>query len=362
MTFALIATILCAICMAVMLVADKLMLGDCYQGKPNHAWFVSSVAGGAFGLILTLLIWISIASLSEIGDFVTILEASINLLFWKGLLVMVAGACGVQVLFHYFHCFNEDAHSASIAGWIAATPIFVFCATVALLLFQSVFSVNVINESSISIHPIFILGAIVATIGLILFESVSNQVVKNLNNYRKDLALMLTFNVIGIILLQQVLVSENVYGTSLYIIALLPYYWIGFFAGARILLPKKERAAFKQNWRGSIRFSLQAILFVEVIGMLVFCFEYFGLSKLDPTYVSIIVGSHIFLVYFIDSFFIKFASRMRLKNQDTIKLLGLTVSVHNLPKEKSGFKTKIFERIAIFVTVSGIVMSSLYIQ
>jgi hypothetical protein len=362
MTFALIATVLCAVCMALMLVADKLMLGDCYQGKPDHAWFASSVAGGTFGLILTMLIWISIASLSETGDFVTILNACIDLFIWKGILTLVAGACGVQVLFHYFHCFNEDAHSASIAGWIAATPIFVFCATIILILAQSLLGIHIINESSISIHPIFILGAVIATAGLILFESHSGQVVKNVGKYRKDLAMMLGFNVAAIILLQQVLVSKNIYGESLYIIALLPYYWIGFFAGARILLPKSERNAFKRNWQTNIRFSLRAVLFVEVIGMLVFCFEYFGLSKLDPTYVSIIVGSHIFLVYFIDLLLIKTASHMKHENHNSIRILGLNISIDNLPQEKESFKTKMFERLAILTTVTGIIISSLYIQ
>ena len=106
MTVALLSTILSSFFMALMIVTDKLMLSQCYENQPKQAWFISSLAGSVFGLTLTFLMWVAVAIISPNGTFGMIFFASIDLFFWNGLAIMLAGVLGIQILYHYFNCFK----------------------------------------------------------------------------------------------------------------------------------------------------------------------------------------------------------------------------------------------------------------
>ncbi len=349
MITAIIASFLGAVCMALMVTTDRLMVGDCYQGKSNQAWFVSSLAGSAFGLILTAIVWLGSVHFGLVDSIQALFVFAYELLFWKGLAALVVGALGVQILLHYFRCFEENAHSAAIAAWFAATPIFVF---VGMLLFGAVVHIN--GVSATSTEPIWVLGVILATGGLILFERITGGPAGNVKKYKNELVLLLVFNVLYAVALKQTFSIERTGPGMLEAIALMPFYWIGFAAGMRVMISKKERDAFRNNWHKRIRYFVIPILFVEVIGMLVFFFEYIAFTSLDPSLVTIIMGAHVFLVYIFDLMLGRLRHRMELRNQRKLYIAGMRILQHKLPQPKLNLAVVCAELIAILTATAGI--------
>lgn len=362
MTLAIISTVFSSVCMALMIVTDKHLLGQCYDNKPRQAWFISSLAGSAFGLILTFLMWMVVALISPHGTLLMIFLASVDLFFWQGFIVFIAGIIGIQILFHYFNCFSEDASSASIAAWIAATPIFILLtfALVGIFSYLGGFPYGVILIKSI--HPVFVIGTIIATIGLIVFEYISNPNKTSENRYKKSLFFLIIYNVIYSILLQYILSQESqAYSHGMYILALLPYLWVGFASGARDIFNKIKRVDIINNWRTNIKKYWQIILLVEVIGMFVFYFEYFGLADLNAAYVSVITSSHVLLVYFLDFLLIVYLAN---KNKYNIKITAeqnLKVDASNLLYPVKTISKRILEVLVLMVVVIGIALATIYL-
>jgi hypothetical protein len=335
MLFGITTAALSSVFMAIMMIADKLMVRNCYNGSKISAWFVSSVAGSCLGLLLTAVCWIIFSTFSESVTLIGLFQTALNLFFWSGFFVLVSGIFAVQLLYHYFACFTEDAHIATISSWIAATPIIIFITALATNQFTNVFfDIEYISVGSLQLG--FIISITLATLCLVAFEVVTNKETSGKKIYAFDLCLMIICNILYIVSLEFILKQEPApYNHLVYIVALLPYFWIGFAAGGRVYLSKTKREEIKRTWRSSIRNFLPIILFVELIGMLVFYFEYFGLSELTASYVALIVGAHIVIVYLIDYFFIN--------------------------KEYKSTRTTIIEFALVICTVIGITTASFYI-
>jgi hypothetical protein len=344
--------------MALMISFDRLMVGDVYRNNATHAWFVSSLAGASFGLILTALVWAGAIHFEVVESFSALIETLTSSFLYSGVLMFLCGALGVQILFHYFTCFSNKANSTAIASWIAATPIFIFIGMLAIsfIIEMSLPFSSVLTDTTV-LHPIFIAGTVLATFGLVIFEQTQNRDVGgSATSYRFHLVMMLVCNVAYTILLQQILVGvPGGIDESVFVLALLPLYWLGFGVGIRALFKKEARKSFAQTWRKKIRYYVGIILFVEVIGMLVFFFEYLGIAELDPTYVNIILGAHIFLVYAIDQLFARLRNRMDQNKEHTRKVLGMRIHIRSLPRS-SILHSK--ELLALGATIVGIILAS----
>jgi len=362
MTIAIISTAISSVCMALMIVTDKLMLNQCYESKPRQAWFISSLAGSVFGLILTFIMWGAIAAVSTSGTFIMLLSASIDLFFWQGLVVLVAGILGIQILFLYFNCFGEEASSASVAAWIAATPIFILLTFVFLGLISQLTGFYTASTLTQSIHPIFVISTIITTFALIGFEYVSNSDKIFQNKYRKSLILLISYNVFYSILLQYVLSSEpGKYSHSMYVLALLPYLWVGFATGTRDILNKNRRKEIFDNWHLNVKKYWKLILMAEIIGMFVFYFEYFGLADLNAAYVSVIIGAHVLLVYLLDFLLILYIHSkhnhfIKINKTQTL-IIDETIPLYQVKT----IKVRIVEILFLTTTVVGIIVTTMYI-
>lgn len=325
---------LSAFFMSVMVITDKLMVKNCYGDSKNSAWFISSLFGSVLGLIFTLLTWFTIALISPEGTFRQIVEAFLDLWYWQGIIITICGALAVQLLFHYFACFTENAPISIIAGWLAATPLFIYLASIVFaVISNALFEESYIN---VVISKEFFLGFIVAIISLISFEIYNNSTgSKTIKGYYgKHLFMIVLINIIYTIGIEYTLnFKHGYYSYSMYTLALLPYFWIGFAFGIRALTNESKRVVIKHYWKNNIYKFLPIIFVVEIVGMLVFYFEYFGLSKQSASTVSLIIGSHIILVYIFD----------------------LLIS-----KEISTLKNKIINGILIFTSAVGIVLAGYF--
>lgn len=322
--FGFIFAFLSALFLTAMVLTDKFLIHRCYENNKFSAWFVSSVFGSVLGLLLTFLLWIVLSIINEIGTLRMIWDASIELLLWDGILILISGVFAVQVLYHYFSSFSEDAPVGTIAGWIAATPLFIFIATIGLIQ-VSQYS-ELINYEKSNFGLIFFIGFVLAISGLILFEKQAgdSQYISNGKTYRKHIALLIVFSVFYSLTIEYVLQkSHPIFSNEMKLIALLPYFWIGFGYGITVLLNRTNRALVTYQWRKTIRRYLPIIITVEIIGMLVFYFEYLGLSQSSATYVSLIIGGHVIFVYLFD----KLIEKEKMKLHEVFFIFVATVGI-----------------------------------
>jgi hypothetical protein len=136
----------------------------------------------------------------------------------------------------------------------------------------------------------------------------------------------------------------------------MPYYWIGFAAGMRVMLRGGEWATFRSNWRKRIRYFIVPILFVEVIGMLVFFFEYVGLTSLDPTLVTVIMGTHVLLVYALDLSLGRLRHWMEERKIHHMYIGGIRLLAHKLPEPKFNSKIVFLETCLILMATVGVTL------
>ncbi len=354
MEIALAASILSSICLALMVVTDRLMVGDCYESNSNHAWFVSSAAGSLFGIILTLLVSFGMILANQI-TLSQLLNEIVAIFWWQGLAMIGIGAVAIQLLLHYFRCFAEEAHAASIASWLAATPIFVY---LGMLLITALFG-DIETITDYLQLPLF-LGVVLATAGLVLFERLTSGKGAGTGKYKRDLLLMILCNVIYIVGVKAVF-EHTESGTSFTnVLALMLFYWIGFAAGIRVLWRRERRSDFIVNWQKKIRHYVLPILFVEIIGMLVFWFEFLGLTELEPTFVSIIVGANIFLVYLMDIGLGILRQKLEKSASKEIIFFDIHLATANLPIIQNKITHLTLEVGAILITTIGISLASMY--
>ena len=285
-----------SVSLGVMLIFDRVMVSDCYRGNSRQAWLVSSVLGAAFGLFATAAVWMVISRIP--GTSLGSLWLNFLDLFWPaGLLMLVAGAITIQTMAHYFNLFtgseNDAPNETLIAMWLSSSPIFIFIA----FLFLSSLDLDVLQGSGIEktrTSLFFALSIVLAVLCLAGVEYFDSPVSHRSTVRYSEIFKMLTCIVGYTIIISSILRADNV--DPIHSASLQPYYWIGYLAGARVLLNPKDRLDFRANWP-RLRLFAGIILAVEVVGMLVYFFEYYALGSIDAALVNLVVGGHVLVVF-----------------------------------------------------------------
>jgi len=299
--------ILSSLFMAAMVITDKLLLKKLYDNDKLSAWFVSSVLGSIIGFSFTLLLWLLISIAHPNGTVIDIVDATKSIFWWQGVAIFLSGFLAIQLLKQYFYCFSYNISASTVAGWLASTPLFIlvtlyiFKETIIFLGLQDVIASNPITLK-------FIIGFTMATFGLIIFEKLAPTNNSEVINYKKSsyhITLMVVLSVIYAILIDITLsFKSSIYSSEMLTVALMPYFWVGFASGITLISSNSDRqsitvalVALKKYW--------PIIVIVEIIGALIFFFEYLGISYLNAAYVALITSSHIILVYFVDKIIFK---------------------------------------------------------
>ncbi len=355
MTTALIATMLSSICTAIMVVSDRFIVTDYYEGKHRHAWIVSSVFGTILGLTLSLLVIFYGIFTGKIESFSILFASILELFWWEGIAMMAGGILVIQMLYHYFACYAEEANSTLVAAWMGVTPIAAIIAYSVLGYFFEEFS----TLGELGLYWVF--GVLLATLGLILFEYLLNREEQGSGVlYYKHMCMFVGLSTIYSLLLHFIFTESKGLATeTIGVYALLPFYWIGFAAGGRSLLTnKKERVEFLLAWKKRIRRFLFPIIIVEIIGMLIFYFEYFGLTGLNPAYIGVVIGANVFLVYILDLLLGWYRKQIEQRGMKHVVVLGFTLTAEALPITRTSVTKICLELLIIAVTVIGIVLAS----
>ncbi len=333
MSLAILSAVISSLSLSLMILFDRLMMGDCYKNRPDHAWLVSSVAGATFGLTATGITWVLYSTVLEV-TIRELLDLSISLLWPSGLLMIIVGAINIQVMRHYFRLFipdkNQNVNETAVAMWLAAVPIFIFLATIALKqlpLHDSILSGLAQSNLSVSFGVAIVL-AVLTMIGFEYFTTGQEAFrLERVGEIIKMIAAIVCYMLLSSTLLRD---AES---SVMITLALQPFYWIGFAAGSRLMLSKTNRGIFIESWP-TIKIFLVPILIVEVIGMMVYYFEFFALSGADPTLVNLITGAHIIPVFILSLCLYRLRKRMELAGTKQQWLWGLSFTTEKLPSER----------------------------
>lgn len=347
--------------LALMVITDRLMVGDCYRNNPRQAWIVSSTNGMIAGLIITVVTWLIYSQFTYAG-FIDMLNQAVSLAYPYGAWMFLSGMLAVQVLRHYFQAFvPEKGHAVNetaIAIWLASSPIWIFAA-IALIQWSDVSLGHLIGLGKAEVSWQFGALMCLTVVSLAFFEKSGQQdlgwaaLLKS--NYVKQVILLQLCMVAYIVIMSGVLAGLSDMPSTL---ALLPFFWIGFGAGLRQLFRKTDREALKKNWR-RICFFWRPIVVVEVIGMLVFYFEYLAISETDPTLVNLIISAHVALVFLFNLYLRNVREKMEQAGQRKLWFWGIRLVARKLP-EKS--QKVLDEFIWLGVSVLLLVASILYLS
>jgi hypothetical protein len=341
-----IAAIISAVCLAVMVILDQLMMKDIYNNSPAQAIIVSSVGGTIFGLVSTFIWWII-----DPNTFTILAQNALLWLYPYGLLIVIAGGISSQVLHQYFICFSKNADGNIVASWLAATPIFVYITVLVLEALDLLHSESLYSISTIA-------GVLLTTVGLHALERVSSANQIEPAKYQSNLVMFLVLSVIYIILIDWTLDTGAVVlgvSTSTLTITLLPWFWIGFLYGARTALNKEHRAAFRANWSTVKQFALP-ILFLEVIGMYVFFFEFVGLGELDPVSIALITGLHAVVVWIASVGLGTYSRRTVDRAESSVMVWKLQISKEALQQFALPVSVRYKQAFCVVVTMTGILL------
>ncbi|MGI9614696.1 MAG: hypothetical protein ACR2QO_17430 [Acidimicrobiales bacterium] len=346
-----------SLCLAFVVIFDRLMVADCYRNRPDHAWLVSSLAGSVFGLVATAGGWviITITTDTTMGSLVTTAGS-----LWpsRGSLMVLSGALAIQVTRHYFRLFAPTDGAApvnetAIAMWLASTPIFIYVAVAALQVSGLDRGVLTgLDEANVSwTFGLLVLATVAA---LLRFEAVSTDDENGTAlTHFTQVALLLATTVAYTVILSAVLLPA---GTDLEAaMALLPLYWVGFAAGGRILLVAHERSDFRRNWRRVKRFIIP-IAVAEVFGMAMFFSEFLALGTADPTLVNLIISAHVLLVFLIVLRLVHIRESMEEAGVRRRWFLGVRLVQRRLPERVSPIKPQL---IWLSASMIGLVSASL---
>jgi len=355
MSIALIAAFISSVSISLMIIFDRLMVNDCYDKKPGLAWFVSSVVGGVLGFFVTGIVWLSYYLFSNVN----LVELLKDIWYPYGLWMILAGAFVAQYLRYYFRVFipendTDDINETGIAMWLASSPVFIILAImlanslgINFGIFQGLEKVNT--------TPLFILGVLITTVGLVAFEKVGNAKLHEEGRkvYAKKITIMMLFIVIYTLIVSSVMLTlGNLYSNMTAIaFAVLPFYWIGFSIGALLYTKSSFRTEVKNSW-SSMTYFVIPIFVAEIIGMSIFFFEYIGLSGVDPTLVNLILSTSVLLVYFLNYILKNIRTKIEKTGAKTWNFLSFTVSIDALPKAV-GRNVKL-EIVFIILTLVGL--------
>jgi hypothetical protein len=337
---------LSAVCLAIMVILDQLMMKDIYNNSPAQAIIVSSVGGTFFGLLSTFIWWI-------IDPNAFTMLAQNALLWWYpyGLLIVIAGGISSQVLHQYFICFSKNADCNIVASWLAAAPIFVYITVIlletsGLLQTKSLYSLSTIA------------GVLLTTAGLHALERVTSVNQVGPAKYQSNIVMFLVLSVIYIILIDWTLdTGAEVLGvsTSTLTMTLLPWFWIGFLYGARTALNKEHRATFRANWSTVKQFALP-ILLLEVIGMYVFFFEFVGLGELDSVSIALITGLHAVVVWIASVGLGVYSRHIVSREESFVTVWKLQISKEALQQFALPISARYKQAACVLVIMAGILL------
>lgn len=320
-----------SLCLAFTIIFDRLMVGDCYRNMPAQAWLVSALAGSFYGLVATAICWVAYAGVTGIG-IASLANRAIALALPNGLVMLGAGAITVQTMCHYFRLFvperGQDVNETAVALWLSSSPLFIFISIYALNSFGvQIAGFDGLAAANISLK--FGVAVAVVVLAFVLFEKYDGgDAGRGRMNYA-EVGKMLGC-IVAYTLIIAATVNQTGFGTT-EALALQPYYWFGFLAGARVWLKPSCRADFKANWKRLRKF-LRVIGIVEVLGMSVYFLEVFALSDVDPTLVNLIIGGHVTVVFLFGVALGFLRRRMQAHHQKRQWLFGLRFVQHKLPE------------------------------
>jgi hypothetical protein len=342
--FTLVGTLL----MAGTVIADKLTLGDLYEGNTRKAWFVSSALGAIIGLIATYVAWIALGNPDSSMEQLYALTKEHTTL---AILMFLTGAIASLSLPAYFK-FLGSRPSTSAAIAIAATPAFVFAA-------QKI----VFGQTWLSAE---VLSVIVAVGGFILYEWFENLSAEDepeteeveegaTSNPYWWLVAFVTADVTYLVLMEYVLGSISTdlsLSTTVTGFVAMPLYWLGFAIGALCYFWKDVSSFVKKKLFKDWRF-VALILGIELIGGLFYYFELLGVAGLDVSYATLIIGAHVIGVYLFDLYI-----RHRLQNNTTeqVSIFFFKLAAEDLAEYNKAPKWLWLQFFAIIVVLIGLAL------
>jgi hypothetical protein len=316
--------------LAVMISLDRVMMGDVYRNRPDHAWFVSSVLGAVFGAIATLGA-IALSGVSGAGGSMARVGAA-PIAWTDAALMALAGALSAQVLRHYFSLFipraGDHPNETSIALWFSSTPIFLFLALVAVRQAAPLGALPIGGLAAANTSASFGLLVAASVLALAFFEICDVRDEERSRNRYRDIVLMIGFEIAYALVVSAVLRREGV--TTDRTLTLQLFYWLGFAAGVRVLASRSFRREARSSWRRLSKFA-RFILLIEVVGMGVYLFEYFAYAAVDPTTVKVVTGSHVAGVFVISLLLSALRARLQGRGVRRLWFLGLRLTTARLP-------------------------------
>lgn len=320
-----------AFSLGLVLIFDRVMVSDCYRGSSRQAWLVSSVLGAVFGLIATAIIWVLASTQPETG-MARLVSAFHDLLWPQGVLMLVAGAMTIQTMEHYFSLFKsseaEAPNETLIALWLSSSPIFIFLAffMVSSAGFEALQGSG-IEKSNFTLPFAF---SIVLAVFFIAAAEYADAPKGQTSTVRYSEIIKMLSCIVGYtLIISGILRADEI--DQIHSIALQPYYWIGYLAGARVLLTRKDRLEFKRNWP-RLKIFWRLIVAVEILGMLVYFLEYYGLGNIDAALVNLILGGQVVVVFLLSLLLSRTRSRFEAEGIRRKWFLGLRLVTHRLPK------------------------------
>lgn len=245
--------------------------------------------------------------------------------------MLIAGAITIQTMAHYFNLFSSAGHDSPnetlIALWLSSSPIFIFGAVFVLSSLKlDVFEETGLSNSNTSIWFAFALLLAVASLSAVeYFDSPLQQ--KSSMRYSEIFKMLACIVGYSLIISSILRAEDNTKATT---IALQPYYWIGYLAGARVLISVKDRTDFRINWP-RLKIFAKLILAAEVVGMLVYFFEYYALDNIDATLVNLVLGGHVIIVFILALALSRTRARFEAAGIRRKWVLGLRLVTHRLP-------------------------------
>ncbi len=324
------SALLSTVALAIMISFDRIMMGDVYRNRPEQAWFISSVLGASFGILACSLLW-TILLLSGYTSTGSALEQLLATVDHSGLAMLASGCLSIQVMKYYFKLFipqsGSQANETSIALWLSASPVFIYL-SIALVQNITPDSIEIGGLADANTTYTFGIVTLLCVASLVAFEVFDVDKAAKSNTRYRDICLMLACIVCYTLLISGLLRDAD---TSLErMLSLQVWYWIGFASAGRLWLRGKFRKDFQRNG-GRIRKFAGAILLVEVLGMLVYLFEYGALSFIDPTLTKLIIGSHAIVVFLLSCMLAGLRTRLEVGGVRRVWFFGLRVTTAKLP-------------------------------
>jgi len=334
---------LSAISLALAEIFDTLMVnGDMYKKSSNASWFVSSVFGSVLGISATILAWTLTQNIEQTAQF-SLTLANDGLETFIPFLLIIAGISASITLRCYFQCFASETTSTLVGMAIAATPLLVFGGS-------SIFNREILEVQNY-------ISLIVAVAGLILFEYISNDSREKANR-RLALIGVVLFGALYVVILDETIpYIEEEYGIDSVLASMtaLPYYWFGFASGFLAILHKEVRE-FVKNILTKRKYLL-TILAIEVVGMSFYFFELIGIGELDVTFLSIVIGSHVIIVWIFDLYMRLKVRRIMKEGLKTFSIKYFTgLQTNDFVHYVTSGKTVLIQFISILLVIIGLVL------